>query len=106
MLAKQVSPPTEGIFTSRSTDPIGGSAENVLSLCQVSAPSPLGSVWSSTFISGGPPCSVRNGGGWISPKKRAKRICSSGVTSTSRKNRTRWSSQALRISSTVLSSKG
>src|SRR3954451_18577997 len=70
MLAKHVSPPTLGIRTTRIIEPIGGSAANVLWLCQVSARPPWGPVWSSTFISGGPPWAVRSWGGWISPKWR------------------------------------
>ena len=42
MFAKHVSPPTEGNWTARRREPIGGSARNVLSLCHTSAPSPFG----------------------------------------------------------------
>ena len=52
MLEKHVSPPTGGSSSARRTEPIGGCARNVLSLCHSSAPSPFGFTWSSTTTLG------------------------------------------------------
>jgi hypothetical protein len=57
-----VSPPCGGSSTARRIEPIGGSRMKVLSLCQLSAPSPFGLFWSRTISSGFSPYFGTKGG--------------------------------------------
>jgi hypothetical protein len=91
MLAQQVSPPSGGSCTARSTEPHAGRSMNDESLCHELAPSRSGVVWSSTVISPYSGCGLANG--WYSngPNQPANSTCCAGVMFWSRKNNTRCS---------------
>ncbi len=99
-----VSPPTEGNWTQRSREPMGGSGSKVLSLCHSSPPSPLGSTWSRRWM--GLDWSLLNAGMLSLPNRSANRACSSSSMGWSLKKSTRCSSQPCLMAWTSSSDNG